>query len=279
MRIDKQKVAESFHRQAFEYDRHATVQARITKELLAMVRNYSVHAPTRILDVGCGTGRLLAELHYQYPDAMLYGVDIAENMVAQTVKRLGDKIDAIVGDAEQLDFPDCSFDLIVSSSTLQWLDTIDRFLDEAHRVLQYGGLLCAAFFGGSTLCEVQRCYRDVIARRCGDNDARLERLHRFISLNEVERALENNPFEQVVLISAKEVEYYDNLKELLRSIQHVGAGSTPHVALPSRGGLGWRGLLQEMSEQYQEQYEEDGKIPANYEVFYLIARKINRERQ
>lgn len=279
MRIDKSRVAQSFHRKAAEYDRHATVQARVTQELVAMVCNHTVRTPTAILDVGCGTGRLLSELHDQYPESSLYGLDIADNMVQHTMERLGNRVCGMVGDAEQLPFPESSFDLVLSSSTLQWLESLDRFFDEAYRVLQNDGLLCCAFFGGSTLHEVQQCYRDVVGKRCGENDSRIERLHRFITLAEVQTALGKTGFEQVVLGTDKEVEYYDNLKALLRSIQRVGAGSSPHNGITSQGGLGWRTLLQEMSYKYQEKYEKNGKVPANYEVFYLVARKVSSGRQ
>lgn len=275
MRIDRSRVAQSFHRQAAEYDSHATVQARITQELVAMVCNHTVRTPDSILDVGCGTGRLLAELHGQYPESSLYGLDIAENMVQHTVGLLGNRVCGMVGDAEQLPFSEGTFDLVVSSSTLQWLESLDRFFTEAYRVLNDDGLLCCAFFGGSTLREVQQCYRDVVGKRCGENDSRIERLHRFIPLAEVQTALEKTGFEQVVLGTDKEVEYYDDLKALLRSIQRVGAGSSPHNGITSQGGLGWRTLLQEMVDQYQEKYERNGKVPANYEVFYLFARKIS----
>src|SRR6266545_1020156 len=38
--------------------------------------------PKRVLDIGCGTGRLLRQARQQYPSAMLVGVDLAWGMVA-----------------------------------------------------------------------------------------------------------------------------------------------------------------------------------------------------
>lgn len=279
MRIDRNRVAQSFHRQAYEYERHATVQGRVTRQLLSMVYNHVQDAPSAILDVGCGTGRLLAELYETYPDTSLSGIDIAENMVAHTSAKLGNKVNVVVGDAELIPFPDMAFDLVVSSSTLQWLDTLDNFLDQAYRVLDDNGLLCCAFFGGITLHEVQQCYRDVIGKRNGEHDSRIERLHRFATMAEVQQALLNSSFSEVVLTSEKEVEYYKNLNDLLRSIQKVGAGTSPHNGNSSRGGLGWRGILHEMSDLYRERFGDEGKVPATYEVFYVIARKISLMKQ
>src|SRR6266536_2840973 len=38
--------------------------------------------PQRLLDVGCGTGRLLRQARHQYPEALLVGIDTAWGMVA-----------------------------------------------------------------------------------------------------------------------------------------------------------------------------------------------------
>lgn len=273
--IDRSWVEQSFHRQAADYDRYANVQLRIIQQLMAMVSTHVDQPPGVILDVGCGTGRLLAELHLCYPHATLHGIDLAQNMVCQASERLADTAQVIHGDAEQLPYDDDCFDLLVSSSTLQWLDTLQVFFEQAHRVMRKGGLLCCAFFGGATLHEVHDCYRDVITARCGADDPRLGRLHHFTPLDDVSKIMQESSFEQVVLTSEREVEYYPSLHELLRSIQRIGAGSAPRSGVVARGGLGWRGLLQEMSDLYQERYGDGDKIPANYEVFYLIARKIN----
>lgn len=277
--IDKNRVGESFHRQAIEYDQHAKVQLKVVHKLLEIVGCRLDIVPSTILDVGCGTGRLLSELHQTYPAAALNGIDLAQNMVLQAKERLGDTADVACGDAEQLPFNDNTFDLIVSSSTLQWLETTTVFMKESYRVMKNGGLLCCAFFGGSTLHEVQQCYRDVITTRCGESDSRLGRLHRFKTLQETNEILQASAFEQFVLTSELEVEYYFDLNELLRSIQKIGAGTASGSSISKKGGLGWRGLLHEMSDLYQERYGKNGKIPANYEVFYLTARKISSKHQ
>ena len=60
--IDRQRVKAAFHRQAGDYDSHALVQKRVVVRLLEQVQR-EVGQSQRILDVGAGTGRLLAGLH------------------------------------------------------------------------------------------------------------------------------------------------------------------------------------------------------------------------
>ena len=77
-------------------------------------------------------------------------------------------------------------------------------------------------------------------------------------------------FEKAVISVETEIDWYDDLHSLLRAIKNIGAGAVPGS---SGHGLGWRGVLQEISRRYQQHYGQDGKIPATYKVLYLTARK------
>ena len=76
-------------------------------------------------------------------------------------------------------------------------------------------------------------------------------------------------FEQVILSTETEKEWYDDVTSLLRSIKSIGAGP---VAGGSTTGLGWRGIINKTSQLYRERYGHDGRVPATYEVLYLYAR-------
>jgi malonyl-CoA O-methyltransferase len=229
------------------------------------------HAPSAILDIGCGTGQLLSALRELYPDSGLYGLDLAHNMTVSAAQRLGSSAQFVTADAESIPFRDGLFDLLVSTSTLQWLDRFDLFFQQARRVMQVNGLLCVAFFGGRTLCELRDCFRTVVEQHTGGCSDYAERLHRFVERNDVEQVLERIDFDQVVFLSEIETDYYSNVHELLRSIKRIGAGASAQSG--GRGGLGWRGVLNETSRLYAECYGTEGRIPATYEVMYVIARR------
>ena len=145
MTIDRNRVGRSFHRQAGQYDQHTSVQKRVVDRLLGLVAGHAVNEPAEALDIGCGTGRLLAALHDQYPQTRLYGLDLAYNMTCCARERLGHDALLVNGDAEQLPFREGAFDLVVSSSTLQWLDSLDLFFRQCRQVMKENGLLCIAF--------------------------------------------------------------------------------------------------------------------------------------
>ena len=91
-----------------------------------------------ILDVGCGTGRLLRRLTEAYPHAAALGVDPAPGMV-RVARRNG--LEAVVGSAEALPLPDRAFDLVVTTMSFHhWGDQVAG-LAEIRRVLAPGGHL------------------------------------------------------------------------------------------------------------------------------------------
>ncbi len=103
----------------------------------------TVASPGRVLDVGCGTGYLLNTLARRYPEAQqLCGVDAAPQMIA-TASALArdDRLSFSVGVAEELGYPDDTFDLVVSTTSFDhWTDQ-QAGLVECARVLRPGGRL------------------------------------------------------------------------------------------------------------------------------------------
>lgn len=100
--------------------------------------------PSRVLDVGCGTGYLLRLLASRLPGAVeLVGIDPAPRMVeVASAGPTGDsRIRILAGAAEELPFPESSFDLVVSTTSFDhWTDQ-GAGLRECARVLAPGGWL------------------------------------------------------------------------------------------------------------------------------------------
>ncbi|MGW4476445.1 class I SAM-dependent methyltransferase [Nonomuraea sp. NPDC004354] len=94
----------------------------------------------RILDAGCGSGPLFAELRDR--GAIVTGVDASAGMLEQARQRLGADADLRVVDlAAPLPFPDEAFDDVVASLVLHYLEDWEPTLAELRRVLKPGGRL------------------------------------------------------------------------------------------------------------------------------------------
>ncbi|MEU6443019.1 class I SAM-dependent methyltransferase [Streptomyces sp. NPDC047046] len=100
-------------------------------------------AGRRILDVGCGSGALSVALRDR--GAMVSGFDSSAGMLGLARQRLGDGADLRVADlGSPLPYPDDTFDDVMASLVLHYLEDWGPALAELRRVLRPGGRLIAS---------------------------------------------------------------------------------------------------------------------------------------
>lgn len=110
---------------------------------------FSHLGPTRILDVGCGTGTFEQHLARRLaPDAAIVGIDIDARRVAAAARDkpqipAGPVVTYAVGDGVRLPFRDCAFGASVVILTLQHVSEPLRLLSEMRRVTASGGMVIA----------------------------------------------------------------------------------------------------------------------------------------
>lgn len=95
-----------------------------------------------VLDVGCGPALLLADVAKAVgPTGRAEGIDPSEAMLALGRKRLGPITQANlqIGGAENLPFPDATFDAVVFTQVLCYVQDVPAALQEVRRVLRPGG--------------------------------------------------------------------------------------------------------------------------------------------
>lgn len=264
------QIAAAFHRQATAYDHHVQVQKRVVAHLAAQVPLLLDGRPAKVLDVGCGTGALLAAIRPLQPQAALFGLDLALNMCRLARSSQSQQAGIVNADAAHVPFRDGVFDLIVSSSVLQWVEELDVCLRELCRVIRPGGFMRLSFFVEGTLGELQECFREAVAT-CNADDRRLSRLHRFHAPERIARSLGAvTDLECIDVEYETDVDWYESVAALLRSVKGIGAGTAS--AAPS-GGLGWRRIIAETERLYQARYGNAGKVPASYRIVNILARR------
>jgi ubiquinone/menaquinone biosynthesis C-methylase UbiE len=110
----------------------------------AVVRALLADPPARILDVGCGTGRLTRRLSRELGRSFVTGCDFSQGMLRQA-RAQSPRLALAQGDAQRLPFGDHCFDAVISTEAFHWFPDPDAALAEFHRVLAARGRLLIAF--------------------------------------------------------------------------------------------------------------------------------------
>lgn len=261
--IDKDIVKRSFGVHADKYDSLAHVQKTVCSKLINLLKIGS-EPPARLLDIGSGTGVLIEQLGKLYPETLLQGIDLAFGMTQKASARHADnvKTDFVCGDAEKLPFKDNSFNLAVSTSTYQWIFPLDGAFSEVIRILEPGSSFIFALFGENTLFELKESYKKALSET---GSTKVDRTHRFASLNEVSASMKSAGFSKVEVFDEIEIERHPDVPSMLRSLKGIGAGNA------SRGdsnGLSGRAEMLRMMELYKTRYGSGSGIQATYHVIY-----------
>lgn len=106
----------------------------------------------RLLDFGCGSG----DLSCRYVDVgfEVVGVDESTDMIRRARERFGERAQFVPidpTDSGRLPFADASFDVLVASSSLEYVAELDDYLFEVARVLREGGAFVVTVPGTQTL--------------------------------------------------------------------------------------------------------------------------------
>ncbi|MGH9492625.1 MAG: class I SAM-dependent methyltransferase [Terriglobales bacterium] len=111
-----------------------------------------------VLDLGCGSGRLTAELAARLPRGRVIAVDASPSMIATArellAPRFGERVTFIEGDALELAL-DSVADLAFSTAVFHWIHDHARLFRVIHRALKPGGRLVAQCGGGANLARMR----------------------------------------------------------------------------------------------------------------------------
>lgn len=133
-----------------------------------MLQRAGIEAHSRLLDVGCGTGRLLSQAARREPSAILVGIDTDRDSVEIARERARNapaQIELHLASAERMPFADGYFDIATAAFVLSAMrdTTRDRVLRETRRVLKPGGRLLVLDWLHRG-CFARRIAADVLAR-------------------------------------------------------------------------------------------------------------------
>jgi trans-aconitate 2-methyltransferase len=119
-----------------------------------VVERLDLRGDERVLDAGCGTGRVTEMLIERLPHGQVVAVDGSQAMVDRARQRFGDRVHAFRSDLLELEV-DEPVDAILSTATFHWIADHDRLFARLHAALKPGGELVAQCGGAGNVARVE----------------------------------------------------------------------------------------------------------------------------
>ncbi|XP_073528310.1 arginine-hydroxylase NDUFAF5, mitochondrial [Phyllobates terribilis] len=217
------------------------------------------------LDIGCGRGYISRHLTKETVERLVQA-DVCEEALKRCAVSEVPTVN-VVADEEFLPFRDNTFDLVVSSLSLHWVNDLPRAFQEIYRVLKNDGVFIGAMFGGETLYEL----------RCSLQLAEIEReggfsphVSPFTAVNDLGNLMGRSGFNMLTVDTDEIQVHYPGMFELMKDLQGMGESNCAW----NRRCLLHRDSMLAAAAIYQEMYgEEDGSVPATFQIYYMIGWK------
>jgi SAM-dependent methyltransferase len=125
---------------------------------LRLLDMLSLEGARRVLDLGCGVGRLLPDISERAPGALVVGCDLTEGMLSLANPRFS----RVVMDALQPAFVAGAFDAVVSAFMLFHVPDPPSALERIREALRPGGKVALAVWGTGGVCPAIEAFNEVL---------------------------------------------------------------------------------------------------------------------
>nr|KAF6358680.1 NADH:ubiquinone oxidoreductase complex assembly factor 5 [Pipistrellus kuhlii] len=245
----------------FEYLKEE-VGSRIADRVHDIARDFPL-----ALDVGCGRGYIAQNLNKETV-GKFFQADIAENALKNTLETEIPTV-TVLADEEFLPFRENTFNLVVSSLSLHWVNDLPRALEQIHYVLKPDGVFIGAMFGGDTLYELRCSLQLAETEREGGFSPHISP---FTAVNDLGHLLGRAGFNTLTVDTDEIQVNYPGMFELMEDLQGMGESNCAW----NRKALLHRDTMLAAAAVYQEMYRnEDGSVPATYQIYYMIGWKYH----
>ena len=262
--FDRMTVRRHRNRAAKGFEGFNYLKSEVTERLLDRLDDIKKKFP-QALDLGCHAGELGRQLQGRGGVSSLVQTDISYEMSRMPDQETGRRM-VLVADEELLPFAENSFDLVLSSLALHWINDLPGTLAQIHRILKPDGLFLAAMLGGETLKEL----RHVLGEAEIDQEGGLTpRVSPFADGRDAGNLLQRAGFAMPVMdMETLTVSYGDPFK-LLTDLRGMGEGNALYER---RKSFSRRQTIADAAKRYVDYYaDDDGRLPATFDILYLTA--------
>lgn len=212
----------------------------------------------RLLELGCGNGKLWQENKIDLRNREIFLSDISEGMVDEVRNKLGSDFNCIVADAEKIPFKDAYFDSVIANHVLFYLNDLNQGLKEISRVLKSNGVLYCSTYGSRHMKEITDIVQNFDSRINLSNHS----LYDVFGLENGESILKQ------YFTSVQRMDYQDSLEitESKPLIDYIMSchGNQNEILGPR---------LSEFKEYIEELLQNDGKIVVTKQAGLFVCEK------
>jgi trans-aconitate 2-methyltransferase len=146
---------------AATYDRVADPQARWGR---AVVDRLDLQGDERVLDAGCGSGRVTEYLLSRLPKGRVVALDASAAMLDEARRRLASdaaRVDFVLADLGAALPIQPPVDAILSTATFHWVPDHDALFGQLAAIVRAGGRLAAQFGGAGNIASIRRALKTI----------------------------------------------------------------------------------------------------------------------
>ncbi len=209
MKLDKKIINHNFSTKVSEYNSNANIQKKVAKKLCKFLKQnieLKNSQNIKILDLGSGTSFISKNLLSIVDNCEIYELDLSTEMLNNFNKK-PEKILKICGDIDNIPFMDSSFDVIISSFSLQWIHDFESLFYNLKKLLKPRGILAFAIPDDKSFEELK------------SSPFLLKKMPNSLKLSNI---LKQNNFSQSLIKNEKIYEKFPNFIEALKSFKKIG---------------------------------------------------------
>ncbi|XP_054460847.1 arginine-hydroxylase NDUFAF5, mitochondrial [Anoplopoma fimbria] len=243
----------------FDYLRDE-VGSRVADRVYDIARTFPL-----ALDMGGGKSHIAEHLSKDIVER-LFLTDVSEKTLKQT-RQSEIPTQHVLVDEEFLPFKENTFDLVVSSLSLHWINDLPGALKQIHQVLKPDGVFIGAMVGGETLYELRCSLQLAETEREGGFSPHVSP---YTAVTDLGNLLGRAGFSMLTVDIDDVQVHYPGIMEVMTDLQGMGESNCAW----NRRSLLHRDAILAAAAIYKEMYgNEDGSIPATFEILYMIGWK------
>ena len=188
--------------EAHDYDQmdHSEVNQLFVKDLLAFAKQNEIRL-SQVLDLGTGTALIPIELCQSHSSCQITAIDMAEHMLRLAERNVADRdfsdrIKLAKVDAKGMNYPDGSFECVMSNSIIHHIPEPENCIRELVRVSKSGGII---FVRDLMRPDTEERLRHLVDTYAGDENAHSQQmfndsLRAALSLEEIRELVAKSGF-------------------------------------------------------------------------------------